>query len=489
MKKLLIFIISLIFFLMIILWDQREVLIHKEEPLNKSVETPDLKGTTFENFKFPEDFDIRKYEGVTLNFIVENNLSSNILSVESEEFTKLTGINIKIRPIDYDTFIQKINLDFISESGKYQVIYSDPYQTLNRFHDDLEILNPYIERSDLPQLQVPLDDFFNTQLEVCSYFEDKDNLYAIPFDSTTMILYYRKDVFEDFKDAFMKAKGYDWTPGSKDFTWERYIEIAQWIDKYVPNEIVEYGSGQTAQAHNAVFCEFSNVLASNGGNYFKDPGIGTLGKENFESLDVRSKTFIDSLRTYKEIVSVSSPDSINWNWTDSAEAFNKGKIAMMINWDENFTALNASSNFRVRGNVGTSILPYGSYRSANIYGGSGIGINKYASDIEKEAAWFYITWATAKDMQMRILTDPTGGALPTIKSAYEEVSQDFRADHPQIETVLKAWSPDKIYLRPKLENFYYIEQILNNMLHDMIEQDLDPVDVSNTIYKRIMEKR
>ena len=489
MKKTLILIISLIFILLLILLNQRQLLIHKEVPTSTHAEIPDLSGTTFENFKFPEDFDIRKYEGITLNFIVENNLSANILSVESEEFTKLTGINVKIRPIDYDTFIQKINLDFISESGNYQLIYSDPYQTLNRFHSDLEVLSPYMNRNDLPQLQVPLSDFFDTQLEVCSYFENKDNLYAIPFDSTTMILYYRKDVFEDFKEAFMKAKGYDWTPGNESFTWERYIEISKWIDKFVPNEVVEYGSGQAAQAHNAIFCEFSNVLASYGGDYFKDQGIDTLGKSNFEQLDVRSQTFINALKTYKEIVAASSPDSVNWNWTDSADAFAQGKIAMMVNWDENFTTLNASSNFRVRGNVGTAILPYGTVKSANIYGGSGIGINKYASDIEKEAAWFYITWATSKDMQMRILEAPTGGSLPTIRSVYPEITEDFKATHPQIDTVLKAWAPNKIYLRPKLENFYYIEQILNTTLHDMIEKDLDPETVSRLLYKYIMEKR
>ena len=80
---------------------------------NKDV-MPNLVGTTFEHFVFPEDFDIRRYEGITLNFIIENNINANILSVEIEEFTKLTGINVKIRPIDYDTFIQRISLDFIS---------------------------------------------------------------------------------------------------------------------------------------------------------------------------------------------------------------------------------------------------------------------------------------------------------------------------------------------------------------------------------------
>ncbi|MCA0384081.1 MAG: extracellular solute-binding protein [Firmicutes bacterium] len=479
----------LVVILTVVFLNQRQLLIG-----DQSVETPvvrqvDLTGTSFENYTFPEGFDIRKYEGITLNFIVENNLSANILSLETEEFTKLTGINIKIRPTDYDTFIQKINLDFISKAGDYQLIYSDPYQTLNRFHDGLEVLNQYMLAPDLPKLQVPISDFFRTQLEVCSYFETTDALYTIPFDSTTMVLYYRKDVFEDFKNAFMRDKGYDWTPGTEDFTWERYIEVAQWIDTYVPNEIVEFGSGQMAQAHNSIFCEFSNVLASNGGDYFRDENIGTLGRSSFDKLDVMSPAFVSSLDLYKRIVDVSAPASLTWKWEDAADAFSRGKIAMMLNWDENYAQLDNSSNFRVRGNVGTAILPYGTVRSANIYGGSGIGINKYASEEEKEAAWFFITWASSKDMQLRILTEPTGGALPTIQSAYDAIDPDFRASHPQIDTVLKAWAPENIYLRPKLENFYTIEQHIIEALHTMVRDDLDPNEVALTLYRNILEER
>lgn len=481
--------IILVIIITAVLLNQSQLLLNKETEAPLIPQKVSLTDTSFEHFIFPEDFDIRTYEGVTLNFIVENNLNANVLSLETEEFTKLTGINIKIRPTDFDTFIQMINLDFISKAGDYQLIYSDPYQTLNRFHDELEVLNPYLNNPELPNLQVDMDDFFEEQIEVTSYFETKDNLYAIPFDSTTMILYYRIDVFRDFKESFMRAKGYDWTPGSPDFTWERFIEISEWIDTFVPNEIVEYGSGHMAQAHNSIFCEFSNILASNGGDYFKDEQIATLGLSDFQELDVLNETFIKSLDQYKRALAVAAPESINWNWEDSAEAFKNGDIAMMLNWDENYGSMNTSSNFRVRNNIGTAILPYGDVRSANIYGGSGIGINKYATELEKEAAWFFITWATSKEMQLRILTEPTGGTLPTIKSAYEEIDPFFRASRPIIDTVLKAWQPENLYLRPKLEQFYAIEQILTNHLHEMIANDLKPSDTAIKIHEEIMKTR
>lgn len=460
----------------------------------KQVETIKFDSTSFEYYDFPDDFNIRQYEGITLNFILENTIYANILSHQSVEFTKYTGIDINIRPIDFDTVMQKISLDLISKTGKYQVIYCDPYRILNRFHNDLEDLNLFMENKLLPQLQVGKDDFFEEQYVVCSYFEDDEEIHSIPFDSTTIIFYYRKDVFDDYADEFYEDMGYDWTPGTKDFTWERYIEVSKWIDDNVPNDIVEYGSGQMAKNHNSIMCDFSNVLASNGGDYFLDERLNTYGLESFESPTMLSESFIESLYTYKEMVKVAAPDSSSWYWADSVDAFANGEIAMMVNWDENYSTIKNGANSLVAENVATSILPYGKSRSANIYGGAGIGINKYASEKEKEAAWFFITWATSKSMQLEVLKHPEGGGMPTIKSAYEdeEIKAYLAGENPNVpyshmEAVLEAWEKENIYLRPKIGNSYEVEMIINNNLWEMITKDLEPEYVAQNMYSQIMK--
>jgi len=460
----------------------------------KDIATMNFENTSFENYVFPADFNIRKYDGVTLNFIVENTINANILSQQSEEFAKLTGINVNIRPIDYDTVMQKINLDIISETGNYQIIYCDPYRILNTFHEDLQDLSVYMNDPTAPKLQVPLDDFFDMQFVVDSYFEDDQAIRSIPFDATTMIFYYRADVFEAYADAFYRDMGYDWTPGTPDFSWERYIEVSKWIDRNVPNDIVKYGSGQMAQNHNSLFCEFSNVLASNGGDYFLDKNFNTYGLKTFDKVNVMDESFKDSLALYKRMVAVSAPESINWSWAECSEAFAKGDIAMMMNWDENYVSLTSSSNQLVADNVACTTLPYGTVRSANIFGGSGIGINKMATDIEKEAAWFFITWATSADMQVRAFMDDEGGGLPTIKSAYEEpqiktLLDDITSNaspYAHVRAVLNAWQDDKIYLRPKISNFYDVEKALTGNISEMLIEDLSPEETQEKIYQDIL---
>jgi multiple sugar transport system substrate-binding protein len=373
----------------------------------------------------------------------------------------------------------------------------DPYQTLNRFYDCFEVLNSYNERADMPRIKGFMDDFSPFQTETISYFENDNNVYTIPFDSTTMILFYRTDIFEKYADEFYQDMGYDWSPGTKDFTWERYIEAAKWIDENVGGDEVKHGSGAMAQEHNSIFCEFSNILAAYGGDYFSDRNINTLGRKSFSSIDVMSDRFIKALDVYKQMVDTAAPESVNWNWTDSADAFRNGEIAMMLNWDENYPYLDDPDYSKVSGNVGCAILPYGDTRSANIFGGSGIGINKFATEEEKEAAWLYIVWATSQEMQREVLINPEGGNLPSRLSVYEEpdIKRELEdknvTEHmlniDLIETVLEAWQTENLYLRPKVSNFYSIEQVLNKNLHDFVSQDIDSHIISQNIYQELTD--
>lgn len=455
-----------------------------------------LQGTSFENLDLPESYNVKQFEGTTLNFIVENNLYANILTHESEEFSEMTGININVRPVDFDTLVQKVNLDFIAQDGNYQLIYVDPYQTLNRFYNYLEVLNPYNQYKNKPHIKGFTEDFIDFQTEVSSYFMDVENIYTVPFDSTTMIFYYRKDIFDRYRTQMINELGYDPVPGAVDFTWEIYCEVAQWIDENVPEEEVKYGSGLMAQEHNSIFCEFSNILSAYGGDYFLDPNINTLGLKSFNLINTLDPNFIQALEMYKRVASVSAPESVNWNWTDTANAFRNGEIAMMANWDENYTYVEDVVLSKVAGKVGYSILPYGDTRSGNIYGGSGIGINKYATDIEKQASWLYITWATSEEMQLKVLMHPEGGSLPTRKSAYDDLNDEMKDQAgtnsgetdillKHMSAVLDAWEPENSYLRPKTSNFYQVEKVLISHLHQMIEGNLESAVVSQKIYDEL----
>lgn len=432
---------------------------------------------SFGNVQAPASFDWKQCEGVVLDFIVENNINANILSKECEKFTEVTGIKVNVRSMDFTTLTEKINMEFISKTDQYELIYVDPYQTLTRFSDCLEDLYPYENDESLPHIVGGLEQFTQEQLQVCSYFETEDKLCSIPFDSTNMIMFYRKDIFDKYAEQMEKDLGYRPQPGTSDFTWERYLETSAWISQHVPEEEVKYGSLTMSAQHNSVYTEFSTILAAYGGDYFEGEEVTMLGVESPGKLSSDEESFVRALTIYKKLVELNPQEAREWNWTQINEAFQNGQVAMMANWDENAAAVENSMYSAVSGKVGYAVLPTGSDRSANIYGGSGIGINKYSSEEKKLASWMFIVWATSPQIQTKILLEDGGGNMPTRKDIYRLIESQYLAVLPHASATIRAQKSSYAYYRPKMKNAYDFENMVILNLEDMLRSKTAPEEV------------
>jgi multiple sugar transport system substrate-binding protein len=469
-------IMAVVVILIIFLLVMESVTISEESGETPVVELFGEKSRAFGDIIAPEDFDWRQYEGVVLDFIVENNINANILYKESETFTEKTGIKVNIRSMDFNTMSEKISMDFISKSGAYELIYVDPYQTLQRFHNQLEDLNRYEKDEKLPHIVNGLDEFKEEHLEVCSYIDgNHDKLYAIPFDSTSMIMFYRKDIFEKYKDAMVEDLGYEPIPGSSSFTWERYSDVSKWISANVPKDEIQYGSLTMSAKHNSIYTEFSTILAAYGADYFVDDDMATFGTPK--------EKFIDALRMYKSLAMLNPQDAEDSNWSMTNEAFQNGEVAMMVNWDENAAAVENQEYSKVSGKVGYSILPFGTSRSANIYGGSGIGINANISDEKKLASWLFIVWATSPYIQTKIMLEEDGGNMPTRMTLNRLIEAQYMAKLPHAYAAIRSQDKKYAYYRPKLEQGYEFETLMEDELYRMLEENLNEETVYDEMSK------
>jgi len=232
----------------------------------------------------------RQFSGAKLNFISENTPPSSAAAANMAAFTHLTGIKVTITQEQLGDVVQKAALDFGAGTANYQLIYADPYQILAPYYKNLVDLHKFVNNPKFPSVPGGLGDFIPSQLAGCSYFLDRKHLYALPYDCPTMIWIYRKDIFAKHKGAFMKAKGYDWTPGTH-LSWEQYYEIADWMNKNLKHE-VKYGTGHQAKEYDSLMADFSNVLYAYGGSYFKgEPNpVGSIGVMSAESSGVLSET-------------------------------------------------------------------------------------------------------------------------------------------------------------------------------------------------------
>ena len=435
----------------------------------------------FGNVTAPFDFDWKQCDGVVLDFLVENNINANILAREVDKFTEVTGIKVNIRSMDFDTMTKKLNMEFISKTDQYELIYVDPYQTLCRFYEQLEDLNQYENNPDIPNIVGGMESFSEQDRIVCSYFLNDEKLCAVPFDTTTMLLYYREDIFEKYQEEMEQDLGYQPNPGVPSFTWQQYEEVSGWITEHVPE--IAYGSITMSADHNSIYTEFSNLLSANGGDYFLDEGINSYGEKNAGRLMADSPAFLEALARYKRLVDQNPEEVKALNWTEGADLFKEGKVAMMLNWDENVPVVENKKESLVSGKVGYGVLPYGTERSANIYGGSGIGVNSNCSDVKKLAAWLFIVWATSPKLQIDAFLEEEGGNMPTRSNLNALITAQYMAQLPQALAALTAHKKSYAYYRPKLEKGYEFENIIIMNLRKMLEEDLSAEETAENMIR------
>ncbi|WP_235357127.1 extracellular solute-binding protein [Bacillus alveayuensis] len=448
--------------------------------------------------KAPQGFNWRQFEGITLRMISENTPPSSALAANIDKFEEITGIKVLIEQSELSTVIEKVGLDFNAKAGNYHIIYADPYQILPRYAEHFEDLYKFEKDPFMPHIPGGINDFIESHLNVVSFFENNNRLLTLPYDATTMVLAYRKDVFQKYKDLFFEEMGFDWIPGPS-LTWDDYYTIANWINEKVQDGIiteVKYGTGHQAKRHDSLMNDFSNILAANGGNFIEGELFNRIGTTTHVESAMDTKVALKSIEFYEKLIQISAPGSTSWDWNDLAREFAQGYIAMTPQWHEYSSQYENSEDSKVAGKVGWAILPKGLKRHAHTFGGTGIGINKYATIEEKKAAWLFLIWATSPQSQYMILKSKEGGSTPTRYSVYElpDVKRGMQPgtlESKQMPNLLpmqatfEAWKNENIYVRPKMRQWRQIDTFIFTELSKMIFQKQSPEKTAVEIHRKI----
>ncbi|QEL10054.1 sugar ABC transporter substrate-binding protein [Kushneria phosphatilytica] len=426
--------------------------------------------------------------GTTLQFISENTPPTSAIAANLEPFKKLTGINVNITEMQLGALVQKVALDFGSGRSAYDIIYADPYQVVAPYHQGLVDLNRFIGDDSLPSIPKGVDDFIPTQLAAAGRFGNREELYTLPYDCPTMIWIYRKDLFDKYHDQMQQDLGFAPTP-SADTTWEQYYQIAKWFNGDTASE-VKYGTGHQAQQYDSLMCDFSNVLFAYGGDYFANgQQVGLIGTDDPGPCQLENDASMAAAEFYRKLLKIAHPGSTSWDWTGVANAFQNGEFAMMPEWHEFAGSLESSD---LKGKVGYAPLPKGPARSANLWGGTGIGINANASEDVQKAAWLFLVWATSPQTQLAGLKSDVGGGTPTRQSVYD-MPEVKKASHPPTDmpnmltadTMLTAWQDDHIGLRPKIPQWNEVDTVIFTQLSKMLAGQQDAAQTMKLAKQRI----
>lgn len=365
----------------------------------------------------------QEYRGTTLNIFYEAGLQPlDPKNFSGPLWEELTGIKVNVIESPIEQMFTKTMQAHMAGSGAYDVINVIPNQMPDlAFAGALEPLDAYVDKYGFrEELQSIAPVYRDNWMKV------EDTIYGLPDDGDALILYYRKDIFEDpeTQAAFKAAHGYDLAAPT---TWQQFSEIGQFItDQYGPTT---YGAGMLRQPGNAQYM-FQERFRTEGGTFF-DP----------ESMDatINSEIGVKVLTEMRAENDWMPPGVEQWGFIEAFNGFLSGDIAMTISWPpvgrwaagygKGEEALSWIPESQVVGKVGYALPPGGHPELA-----VGFSLALSSGSKNKEAAYLFMQWLNSEEISLQRVQLPF------------TLRDPFRDSHYTSEEYLGRWDNADEYL-------------------------------------------
>jgi len=319
-----------------------------------------------------------KFQGVTVNALMEGHPTSNAIKQLQNEFEKDTGIKLNLEIVPYNELPQKALLGFSQKSDRYDIIFNDRVYMPGYVENDYVLsLDDFTKNSEINKY-CDLNDYVEQYLNACKY---KDNLYGLPVYGESTFLMYRKDLFEQYG-----------------------IKVPETMDELLgaAKTVKEKSQGKTygitlrgQQGIHAVYI-WAGFLWGFGGRWFDENG----------KLDIATPEAIKATEYYVDLLKNYGPPGFsNFGWQENRLAFQQGNAAMTFDATVNGAYNEDPKESAIVGKVGYAPVPKGKEK---LFGGQcslavhGLYISKFSKN--PEAAFIFASWATSKDVQTKSLT-------------------------------------------------------------------------------------
>ena len=292
-----------------------------------------------------------------------------------------------------------------------------------------------------PEGQAFIDDFIDGFM-LDSYVEG-GHIISIPFQRSTMVLFYNKDAFREV--------GLD--PDHAPENWDELVEYAQKLtneNRYGVAVALNSGSAQWA------FTGFSLQNCTNGVGLMSADGKEVYfdTPENIEALQL----WLDLQNKYQCM----APGIVQW--TDMPTQFLAGEVAMIYHTTGNLTNIKNNADF----DFGVAFLPAGRQWGAPT-GGGNFYITKGISEERQQAAWKYIKFMCSTENAAQWSIDT--GYVATRESCYE--TETLKAYYESFPQALVAYE-QLPYAQPELTTYNAAEmwRILNDNIQAAVTGEM-----------------
>ncbi len=309
-------------------------------------------------------------EGKVLTIASMSHTSSDAMREMTDEFTRITGIKVRWDIMEEGLLREKILLDHQSGTGTYDVLFLDAFNLPQYSEVNLMVdLKPFINNSSKTPDWYDYEDIMPAYRNgVGSY---NGVAYGIPVAGESRFLAYRKDLFDKYGKQPPK-------------TMDELLTLSKFFKN---NEPGVYGIAMRAQKGIHFASGWMTLIYSLGGQY--------LDQKTWDVL-VDSPATVDSLRYYVELLKQAPPDVSVYTHEEAISAFMAGKTAMWIDATAIASWILDPTKSTVSDKVAFAPMPAGPAGSYAPLAGWSVGISSEIDDAQKDAAWAFIVWMTAK---------------------------------------------------------------------------------------------
>lgn len=268
----------------------------------------------------------------------------------------------------------------------------------------------------IPEMLGETWDWAQYVIPITNYYSTAGNLWSMPFNSSTAMLYYNRDLFA-------KA-GLD--PNKPPTTWKEVEEYGQkLLSSGVTKHVLSFG--WPGWIFEQMFAYHNQLVADNNNGR---TGLATkvLFNDDFGQMVLGTWT-----RLAKEGIFLYGGPEYSAN-----SAFEAGQIAMIIQSTSSLSGIEKGSQFK----VGTTFLPrFVGYPCGNsVIGGGSLWVPKGQSTAQLQAVWEFLKYLAQTDVAVQ--WHKGTGYFPTVNSAVQELLNEgwFSKDQNYLTAFLQVLS-------------------------------------------------
>lgn len=321
-----------------------------------------------------QEFNVRRFEGQTINLLLNNHPWSQAMREKVAEFTRLTGINARIEIFNEEQFRARLTTLMQARSADIDVFMSlKPregvvFDRAGWYAD----LTPMLNDRTLTSPTFNFEDFGKALRDAETI---NNRLIGLPINLEGPLFYWRRDIFarcnipepmavEDIEPAAQRLKACD-------------AAIQPWAARGLRGAI-NYALG--------------GFINNTGGSFATPDGRpGLCQPATVAAMDLYARLLRDH----------GPPGALNHTFTQVIELLGQGRLAMTYESSNEFANIMRFPD-RAR-DLGVKPLPPGRTAGVERPVVIGWGISVSAHSQRRQAAWMFLQWATSPEVQTALV--------------------------------------------------------------------------------------